>query len=63
VRVATKDADGDGRAEVVVGSGEGSVSRVRVYAGTNFVGVGEPTVFQDLDPFGSVVLADGVFVG
>jgi uncharacterized repeat protein (TIGR01451 family) len=63
VRVATKDADGDAKADVVVGSGEGSVSRVRVYPGANFVGTGEPTVHQDLDPFAGAVLADGVFVG
>ena len=45
------------------GSGEGSPSKVRVYLGKNFTGVGEPGTFQDLDPFGGAVLADGVFVG
>jgi hypothetical protein len=62
VRVATTNADGDARADVVVGSGEGSVSRVRIYLGKNFGGA-EPSLFQDLDPFGGAVLADGVFVG
>jgi hypothetical protein len=63
VRVAARDVNGDTRAEVVVGSGEGEVSRVRVYAGTGFPAAGEPTGFQDLDPFGGAVLLDGVFVG
>jgi uncharacterized delta-60 repeat protein len=62
VRVATKDVDGDGKSEVVVGTGGGQASRVREYAGTSFTGTAEPTTFQDLDPFGRV-LADGVYVG
>jgi uncharacterized delta-60 repeat protein len=63
VRVAAKDADGDNKAEVVIGSGEGSVSRVRVYYGKNFGAVGEPSNFQDLDPYSAAVLPAGVFVG
>jgi hypothetical protein len=64
VRVATTDADGDNKAEVVAGSGAGSAARARVYLGKNFVGTtGEPTTFQDLAPFGGAVLADGVYVG
>ena len=62
VRPAVVDADGDNKADVVVGSGEGSVSGVRVYLGKNFGGA-EPSTVQTLDPFGSAVLADGVFVG
>jgi predicted esterase len=62
VRVAVKDVDGDNRADVVVGSGEASASKVRVYLGKNFGG-GEPSLFQDLDPFAGAVLTDGVFVG
>jgi hypothetical protein len=61
VRVTTKDADGDNKAEVMAGSGESRPSRVRVYPGKNFAG-GEPAAFQDLDSF-AVVLAAGVFVG
>ena len=63
VRVAAKDVDGDNKAEVAVGSGEGSASRVRVYYGKNFGAVGEPANFQDLDPYSAAVLPAGVFVG
>jgi len=62
VRVSAKDADGDAKADVVVGSGEGRPSRVRVYLGKNFAGGGEPATFQDFDPF-AATLAGGVFVG
>jgi uncharacterized delta-60 repeat protein len=63
VKVATKSADGDNRADVVAGSGEGSPSRVRVYIAKNVTDTGEPATFQDLDPFGGAVLAAGVFIG
>jgi subtilisin-like proprotein convertase family protein len=63
VRVAVKDADGDDRADVIAGSGEGSAARVRVYAGSAFGGGGEPGGFFDLEPFGGAVLAGGVYVG
>jgi hypothetical protein len=63
VRVAAKDADGDDKADVAAGSGEGSAARVRVYLGKDFAGGGEPAAFQDLAPFGGAVLADGVYVG
>jgi ABC-type sugar transport system substrate-binding protein len=62
VRLAVKDADGDGRADVVAGSGEGSPSKVRIYLGKNFAGGGEPTAFQNIDPFGTT-LPGGGFVG
>ena len=62
VRLAAKDADGDGRADVVAGSGEGSPSKVRVYLGKDFAGGGEPATFQDIDPF-AATLPGGVFVG
>ena len=63
VRVAVKDVDGDNKAEVAVGSGEGSVSRVRVFYGKHFGVGGEPANFQDLDPYAGAVLSAGVFVG
>ena len=61
--VATVDVDGDNRADLVVGSGPGQPSRVRVYPGRTVTPTGEPANFQDLDPFGGVVLTNGVFVG
>ena len=62
VRLATTNADNDIRADVAAGSGEGVLSGVRVYLGKNFTSTAEPTTFQDLNPF-NTVLAGGVFVG
>jgi hypothetical protein len=62
VRLALKDAAGDGRADLVAGSGEGEPSRVRVYLLFRLLTELNPSVGQELDPFGAV-LADGVFVG
>ncbi|MFO0806318.1 MAG: FG-GAP-like repeat-containing protein [Gemmataceae bacterium] len=62
VRVATADVDGDNKADVIVSTGERTASAVRVYLGANFGG-GEPKIFQDLDPYLSLVLTDGTFVG
>ncbi|MFO0798493.1 MAG: FG-GAP-like repeat-containing protein [Gemmataceae bacterium] len=63
VRLTAKDADGDQRADVVVGGGEGSPAIVRIYLGKNFTTTGEPSTFQDLTVFGGTALAGGVFVG
>jgi uncharacterized delta-60 repeat protein len=63
VRVSTADVDGDNKAEVITGTGEGSRSRVRVYYGKNFGAAGEPAGFQDLDPYAGAILPDGVYVG
>ena len=63
VRLVTTDADGDGKADVVAGTGEGQASFTRVYFGKYFGAPGEPTGFQDLDPFSGAVLAKGIFVG
>src|SRR5262249_35140797 len=63
VRVATKDADGDAKADLVVGSGEGSPANVRVYLGKDFTSSAEPTTFQDISVFGGGALPGGVFVG
>jgi hypothetical protein len=62
VRLALRDADGDGSADLVTGSGEGEASRVRIYQSSNLLTNAEPTPDQELDPFGAV-LANGVFVG
>ena len=63
VRLAAKDADGDLKIDLAVGSGEGSPANVRVYLGANFITNGEPGTFQDLSVFGGAALTDGVFVG
>jgi hypothetical protein len=63
VRVAVDDADCDGRADVLAGSGEGLAARVRSYLGVNFTTAAEPATFQDLTVLGGVVLAGGVYVG
>ncbi|HEX4607033.1 MAG TPA: VCBS repeat-containing protein [Urbifossiella sp.] len=63
VRVAATDTDGDNKADVAVGSGEGDPANVRVYPGSAFSGSGEPSIFQDLNVFGGAVLPGGVYVG
>jgi uncharacterized delta-60 repeat protein len=62
VRLALRDADGDGKAELVAGSGDGEPSRVRVYLAGTLLANLAPNPSQEFDPFGAV-LADGVFVG
>lgn len=63
VRVAAKNADGDARADVATGSGEGLAAGVRTYLGADFTGTGEPAEFQDLSAFNGATLPGGVFVG
>ena len=63
VRVAIKNADGDVKADLAVGSGENSRPKVRVYLGKNFTTGGEPGIAQDIEAFGPAPLAEGVFVG
>ena len=63
IRVAATDADGDNRADLVVGSGEGVAARVRIYLGANITASTEPSIFQDITVFGGASLTGGVFVG
>jgi hypothetical protein len=63
VRVAVTDADRDAKADVVAGTGGGQPSQARVYLGKNFTTGAEPKTFQNLNPFDSDVLSDGVYVG
>ena len=58
-----KDADGDARADLAVGSGEGSPAKVRVYLGKDFTTAAEPGTFEDIPVFGGTALSGGVFVG
>src|SRR5262249_14866210 len=60
VRLAVKNLDGDGLADLVVGDGEGSGSHLTAYLGKDFVGGVAPAAFGvDIFP-GS---KDGIFVG
>ncbi len=63
VRLAAVDLDGDHKADVVAGSGEGSPAKMRVYLGKNVTTSAEPATFQDVTLFGGGALAGGVFVG
>lgn len=63
VRLTTTDADGDGRADLVAGTGDGQASFARVYFGADLASGGEPFEFQDLNPFASAVLKNGIYVG
>ncbi len=61
---APKDVDDDNKADLVVASGEGEESDIRVYLGTGFPAANgsEPALWQSLDPF-SQTLVNGVYVG
>ncbi|MFO0847307.1 MAG: hypothetical protein U0871_01930 [Gemmataceae bacterium] len=60
VRVAVKDADGDGRVELLTGSGVGEAGRVRVYKSATVLAGGAAD--RTLDPFPGVGLPYGAFV-
>jgi hypothetical protein len=61
IRIAVKNLDGDDRADIVVGSGEGAGSRVSAYLGTTVAPVGTPPTVLDFDAFPG--FTGGVFVG
>ncbi len=66
VRLALRDVNADGNADLVTGSGEGEPSRVRVFlagSGATPFASQSPSADQDLDPFAGAVLPGGVFVG
>jgi uncharacterized delta-60 repeat protein len=63
VRVTTTDVNGDNKADLVAGTGEGLGSFVRLYTGATITSTNEPSGAQTLDPFAGAVLANGVFVG
>jgi hypothetical protein len=58
VRPAVKDADGDGKFDLVLGSGEADKARVKVYRGSNL-----STPVVEVDVFNSQILAEGIYVG
>ncbi|QDU18854.1 VCBS repeat-containing protein [Urbifossiella limnaea] len=59
IRVAAKDVDGDGRAELIVGSGNTNSAMVRVIP---FSEMNTPTT-KLTNPFGNPATIDGVYVG
>jgi hypothetical protein len=61
VRVAAKDLDGDGRADLVTGAGTGAGSKVTAYAGVAIPADGQPPALLSIDAFPG--FAGGVFVG
>ena len=61
VRVAVKRVDGEDRGDLIVGSGDGATTQMRVYRGSALSG--SPTPTQSIDLFGAPPLATGVFVG
>ena len=63
VRVTVKNVDGDKREDIVTGSGEFSLGRIRVYRGSSVTANREPQLIQELDPFFNTVLQNGVYVG
>ncbi len=62
IRVAAKDVNGDGKADLLTGSGVNAPGRVRVYLGSALTATGVPPVFQTLGPF-TGTLADGIYLG
>jgi hypothetical protein len=61
IRVAIRDFDGDGRADLATGSGTGGGSRVTIYAGQSITAEDGPTELQSFDALPG--FAGGVFVG
>ncbi len=60
IRVTTKNLDGDGRADIVVGAGSGAGTRVTGYLGRNLAPTGTPAEAFGFDAFTGT---GGVFVG
>jgi hypothetical protein len=61
VRVGTRDLDGDGRADLLLGSGEQSGSRVTGYLGKDLTPTGVPPLALDLTAYAGYT--GGVYVG
>ncbi|HJZ58790.1 MAG TPA: VCBS repeat-containing protein, partial [Gemmataceae bacterium] len=59
LRIAARDLNGDGKAELIIGGGDRANPVVRVFSWPN---LGSPST-QYLDPFADTPLIDGVYVG
>jgi hypothetical protein len=59
IRIATRDLDGDGKAELIVGSGNKASATVRVVPLSQ---MNVPTTSLQ-NPFGDPTTIDGVYVG
>jgi len=63
VRVATRNLDGDHKADLVTATGNNEPARVRTYKAANLLANASPNADQELDPFAGALLSSGVFVG
>ena len=59
VRVAARNLDGDGKAEVITGDGPGGEGKVRIYSGSS-LSAGTPNALTTIT---DASVKDGVFVG
>ncbi|HEY8505387.1 MAG TPA: FG-GAP-like repeat-containing protein [Gemmataceae bacterium] len=62
VRLAAKDLDGDGRADLLAGAGDGAAPRVSAYRAAEVPADGVPPAHLDFGVFGPA-LTGGVYVG
>ena len=62
VRVAVKDVDNDGLADIVTGSSKNQPARIRVFTGASIT-AGVPVAIQDLAPFNGFLMLNGIYVG
>lgn len=62
IRLTMADANADGIADLITGSGENERSQIRVYTSDNLLANTIPLADQILDPFGATI-SGGVYVG
>lgn len=63
IRVLGRDLDGDGKTEIITGSGETTAANVRVYKTATVLASTAPQPDITFNPFSGAVLAGGVYVG
>jgi hypothetical protein len=62
VRISVKDLDGDARLDLIAATGDLAVGRIATYRSV-YLTAPEPLAEELLEPFGSSLLTDGIFVG